>query len=821
MEKIKIKISGKEILCNEGESILNAARANGVFIPAICYLSCSSPTVACKMCMVETDGKRVYACNSKVKEGMEVVVHTEEIDKERRAIMQAYDVNHPLQCGVCDKSGDCELQNYTHFANVTSQEYSLKDDYKALNSWGKAVYDPNLCIVCERCVTVCKDKIGKSYIKTIKRDGDMPDGAYKDSMPKDAYSVWTRFKKFLIGPSGDGDCADCGECTSVCPVGALSIGHFQYTSNVWELTKIPSTCTHCANACPITYEVKQEGIGGDKKRVYRIKSDWNFATLCPAGRLAFDVNNQEVTKDKEAFNATIAAFKEAKVINFSGNISNEEAYLLQSFKEKFNYKIVCDDVYDFSLFLKEFSKISGNLGGGSQKSITKSDVVICFGGALSYDMPVITHSINNAMKQNKGSTLAYFHTMKDKVANNFVKAASLICANYKARSEEAFALLLADILIENKPEILKEQIEKYAFSFEKEIEKEVKKTIKVPLLDENGNALLDEEGKEKFEEKQEVEKVKEKISVPSSKLVEYCGISQEILDSFKKAISLDKNISLIVGFDIYATKNAKNIARILGMIEAFSNVKITLLPPCTNALGIALLCDLDKDAQGYSIGYNTKGNYKIGSGEYNHLKMPYLNEQEGTLVSVDKRVVPLSPATPYHGYELNDIAIALGFEERDLVDYTEDLPRNKGFKSIKYDDLGYGFANNGDEIRGYLLDSNYTKEEVALDSIILEELPSLNLYARNPVSHFNKMTLQSKFLDSKNGLQLTSELMKKWNINAGDKVEITFSNGKVLVSEVVLDDDFEGDFGALGVCDIDALEYFSFGRYDNAIIKAL
>lgn len=823
MNQIKIKIEGQEILCYEGESILEVARANDVFIPAICYLSCCSPTLACKMCMVEADGKRVYACNAKVKADMEVIVNTPEIEKERKAIMQAYDVNHPLQCGVCDKSGECELQNYTHYVGVKSQEYTMKDDSKVFNRWGKTAYDPNLCIVCERCVTLCKDKIGKSYIKTTKRDGDMPAKEYKEIMPKDAFGVWTKFKKSLIAPSGAGDCQDCGECASVCPVGALSIAHFQYSSNAWELTKIPSSCVHCANTCPLTYEVKQQGISGNKKQVYRVSSDWNFATLCPAGRLAFGVNNQAIKKDLEAFNTTIAAFKEANSISFKGNISNEEALILQRLKEYFGYRLVCDEVYEFAQFVHKFSTLCGNLGSATQKSITQSDLVICFGGAMSYDMPVITHSINNAMKQNKGATLAYFHTAEDKVANNFVKPANLIKGIYKPQSEEAFALLLASLCIpENKqPQSLKEQIERYAITTQKTIQKEVKKKIKTPLLDESGKALLDEEGKEKFEEKEEVSITEETITLESSKLIEYCGCNLESIETLRDNLKNAKHISLVVGFDVYRTRKALNIAVILGMIEEFSSVSIMLLAPSTNALGIALICNLDKEVKGYSIGYNTKGHYKIGTYEDNALRMPFLNEQEGTLTSIDKRVVPISPATPYYGYELNDIALALGLNEENTIDYTPQLPVQMGFKSVLYDDLQYGFANDGTEIRGYLLTQHFLKGAEEVCAVELEPLKTYNLYARNPVSHFSRQTLQSKLLASKKGLQLSLELAKKWNLNAQDKVEIEFDNGNAILSEVILDSDMEGSIAALSVCDLEEREFFTSSRYANATIKVV
>ena len=246
MSKITITINGQTLSCNEGESILQIARREGIEIPAICYLSGCSPTMACKLCMVDIDGKRNYSCNSKAKDGMNIQTHTPEIIKERNAIMQSYDVNHPLQCGVCDKSGECELQNYTLKMQVSTQEYHIKESYKPHKSWAKAVYDPNLCIMCERCATTCKDNLGEAKLKAQKADLEPLDSAlWKDSMPKDALSVWSRKQKALIDFVSDTPCFDCGECISVCPVGALSTDDFKYKANAWELKKIESTCIHC------------------------------------------------------------------------------------------------------------------------------------------------------------------------------------------------------------------------------------------------------------------------------------------------------------------------------------------------------------------------------------------------------------------------------------------------------------------------------------------------------------------------------------------------------------------------------------------------
>jgi NADH-quinone oxidoreductase subunit G len=337
MAEITIKIDGKEVKAKDGEYILNVARENDIFIPAICYLTRCSPTLACRLCVIDVDGKRAYACNAKAKAGVEVVTVSDDLIAEREAIMNVYDLNHPLQCGICDQSGECELQNYTLEMGVSSQNLSIKDTYKPTKDWGLIKYDPALCIVCERCTTVCKDMIGDSALKTVKRGSDAIDAQFKESMPKDSYAVWNKMNKFLIGATkGDSlDCSYCGECVSVCPVGALVSSEFQYTTNAWELEQVPSTCAHCSMGCQIKYESKHTSIDNIEKKLYRVTNEFHYVSLCGAGRFGFDFQNSSAKKDDEAFKKAVEAFSKANSVKFNSYITNEEALILQKLKDIF------------------------------------------------------------------------------------------------------------------------------------------------------------------------------------------------------------------------------------------------------------------------------------------------------------------------------------------------------------------------------------------------------------------------------------------------------------------------------------------------------
>ena len=681
MSKVTINIDGKDIQTEAGEYILNAARANDIFIPAICYLTRCSPTLACRICLVEADGKQVYACNAKAKDGMQIVTSTENIEKERRAIMEVYDVNHPLQCGVCDQSGECELQNYTLEMGVDSQSYSIKDVHRVAKDWDHLHYDPGLCIVCERCVTVCKDMIGDTSLKTVPRGSDAIDSQYKETMPKDAYAMWNKLNKSLIGLTSGGemlDCTKCGECAAVCPVGALVDTHYIYTTNAWECEQIPATCGHCSAGCQIYYDVKHTSIDSNEPKIYRVTNEWNYVSLCGAGRYGFDYQNKVQGKDTAAFAKAIEAFKKADTITFTSTITNEEALILQKLKEKFGYKLINKEAKSFQDFLKEYSEISGTMLWGSDlKEVHNSDFVVSVGMAIKSDNPNARYALNNSMKMNKGAGL-YFHPVKDPVIEGLGK--NIVTIYHEALKEEAVLYLLLDLFGDKQK--LPAEIVTYLESFHSKekitvtevVKEKVKEIVKVTKVDETSGEEIEVEEEKETTISKSVEK---EVEVDKNALYDIVGLPEKFDETLQKLLKKKEKFALMVGPDFYTHPNRKNLARLTALIEKYTPFKLVAVPPLTNSLGVALICELDEEKGSFTIGYNTDGDFVLSALGDGDLDMPAINQQEGTLTSVNKRVNPTNQAIPYRGYELNDIANALGLERELTVDYTKELPQEK------------------------------------------------------------------------------------------------------------------------------------------------
>ncbi len=693
---ISITIDGKECKGTFGETILEIARANGIYIPTMCYLTKVLPIGSCRMCVVEVDGIDgfILSCQEKAIDGAIITTNNSELYKERQNIMKLYNVNHPLECGVCDQSGECELQNKTMEFGLSEQNFTAKEVSKPVQNWGYVSYDASLCIMCEKCVRVSTEITGDEALK-------VKFGGYSSTIENVKQD-----KKF----------ATLGEAAAVCPVGALVDTHFKYSANAWELSKIPSSCPHCGGGHDITYEVKNG-------KIYRVSNEAEFSTMCSASRYAFDFANEGVTKDKEAFSRAIEAFKSAKTIIFSNEISNEEALILQKLKEKMGYKLISHEARAYQRFMNAYSSITGkSLYSGDLNSIAKSRAIIVLGTKVNDDAPLVKYSINQASKH-KRARVCYMHPIEDSNISNIVTQ----FIKYEPLSEEGVVALLADTLLRDK---------------------EVPANIK-ELLDELDIGNLSAES----------------------------NIGEEELEELSKSLLKKSGYSLIVGADLYSHPRAENIAKMVALIEKYTDFSVVVIPPAGNGMGISLVCELDDEIEGATIGYNVQGDFTLSAMGEGDLDMPSLIQQEGTLTSINKRVVPINVALDYGGYILNDIANALGLYTQFTIDYTKELPTQKGFKSIEFDSLPNSFDITGVENRGYILD----RVEVAIDESIddeieFDEIDGAVIYNCNPQEHFSPFTAKSKILPNKANLLGSQQFATASKLKDGDIVKFEINN---------------------------------------------
>ncbi|MEA3370733.1 MAG: 2Fe-2S iron-sulfur cluster-binding protein [Campylobacterota bacterium] len=423
---INFKIDGISVAAAQGESIIEVARSVGAYIPTMCYLPKTTPNASCRMCSVEVKGQNgfVLSCNTPPVEGIEVITDSEALYTERQNIMKMYNVNHPLQCGVCDKSGECDLQNKTLDFGLDEQTFAVRDQARKKKKWGVHTYDPGLCIMCEKCTAACNEIIGAEalYIKP---------GGYKSEIDINMKS-----------------CIECGECIAVCPVGAMASTDFKYVSNAWELNKVPSSCAHCSSACALYYESKHIGIDGLERegKIYRVTNDADFTTLCGAGRFGFDYENIGVVKDEKAFISAIEKFKSAKNVMFNSTITNEEAYLLQKLKSRLGFNLVNDEAKKFQSFMRAFEETAGeSLYNATLADVEKSDFIVSVGSSLASDNPMVLFAIAKAVNH-KRAYVSYIHPVKDANISNLVTQ----FIKNEVGSEEAALAMIADAFVEDK-----------------------------------------------------------------------------------------------------------------------------------------------------------------------------------------------------------------------------------------------------------------------------------------------------------------------------------------------------------------------------------
>ncbi len=731
---INFTIDGRPVSAAEGETILNVARREGIYIPTMCYLEKTNPAASCRLCVVECEGVEgmVLSCQTPPTEGLAVTSDNARLHEERTNIMRLYDVNHPLECGVCDKSGACDLQNKTMEFGVDAQHFTAKDQPRHNNHWGLINYDPSLCIMCEKCTHVCNEVIGDDAIELLF-------GGYKSTVvPKNSDTL---------------DCTFCGECIAVCPVGALISSDFQYTANAWELTRIPSTCAHCSAGCALEYEVKTYGAGRPgEERIFRVTNNFEFTTLCGAGRFGFDYDVR-ASKDPAAFEAAVSALEKADAVRFPSIITNEEALMLQRLKETRGIRLYNEDARRYKVFMDAFRSVEpSEKVFATTDSLKESTGIIVVGSRIATDNPGVRYAMTTAARHH-GSKIAYMHPMEDTLLQNVVTQ----FVKYEVGTEEGVLALLAKTLLEQAE------------------------------LTKKAQAFLD--------------------SLDEGYLSAESNVGEEELETLRRSLQRSKNNTLVLGSDLMGHPRAENIAKIAALIARYGDFKVLVAAREVNTVGAAAICDLDIDEGGSAVGYNAPGDFVIGADETADLVTPALNQQEGTVVSLNRHLLPLNAAVGFDGYELNDLANALGVGKTHTIDFTAELPEDAGFRGIAFDDLENFHSPLGEDRRGYRL--ALPKAKVTSQPDEVDELPEFNgtvVYRCDPVLQFNAFTARtSQLSDAAGALTGSEQFATAARIADGDRVTIVRAGGEytrefkldtTLKGTIALEPTFDGGFSA-------------------------
>src|SRR5580692_6589278 len=245
-DQIHLTIDGRAVTAAPGTLVINAAKAVGIEVPSFCYYDGLTLQAACRMCLVEVE-------------------KTPQVHEARRGTLEFLLTNHPLDCPVCDKGGECELQDMTFRYGMGESRFLEQKQHVDEQQWSPVVfYDKPRCILCYRGFRICDEGMGVNALGVINR------GSISEIAPNHFDHL---------------ECDECGACIDICPVGALTSGAYRDKTRPWEMHHVGTICTHCSDGCKTTLGVRNNEIIRGNNRDH---SGINGEFLCVKGRYAFD-----------------------------------------------------------------------------------------------------------------------------------------------------------------------------------------------------------------------------------------------------------------------------------------------------------------------------------------------------------------------------------------------------------------------------------------------------------------------------------------------------------------------------------------------------
>jgi len=411
-ELIKVTINAKDFQVPKGARLIDVCRENQFDIPSFCYYADLALQASCRMCLVRIEKmpKLQTSCTIICTDGMVVTTQSEEIEKAQRSMLEFLLANHPLDCPVCDRGGECELQELTFdWGSLEELFIEQKNAQPEKYLSPMVANDPQRCILCKRCTRVCDEWMGEDAIEAGNRGANTVIGTY---------GGWL-------------NCSQCGNCIEVCPTGTLLDGTYRHQARPWELTQTISTCTYCSDGCQMSLGSR----GGELMRVVardRYVNGLNGEFLCIKGRFGHPfVNHEErirtpliryqkggrlipATWDEairftaQKLDTAVAAHgNNSLAVVGSPRLTNEALYCLRKFAtevvETENYAVA--DAFSLKPFFE-------NLGGplATHHDIRQAKTIVLIGGEPEELQPLTAKQIRQAVR-NGGAKLILINSL--------------------------------------------------------------------------------------------------------------------------------------------------------------------------------------------------------------------------------------------------------------------------------------------------------------------------------------------------------------------------------------------------------------------------
>jgi NADH-quinone oxidoreductase subunit G len=397
---IKVTINAKDFQVLKGARLIDVCRENQFDIPSFCYYADLALQASCRMCLVRIEKmpKLQTSCTIICTDGMVVTTQSEEIEKAQRSMVEFLLANHPLDCPVCDRGGECELQEMAFDWGNLEERFTEKKNAQPEKYLSPMVAnDPQRCILCKRCTRVCDEWMGEDAIEAGNRGANTVIGTY---------GGWL-------------NCSQCGNCIEVCPTGTLLDGTYRHQARPWELTQTVSTCTYCSDGCQMSLGSRS----GELMRIVardRYVNGLNGEFLCIKGRFGHPFVNHEkrirtpmirykkggrlipATWDEairfaaQRLDAVVTAHSnDSLAVVASPRLTNEAIYSLRKFATEVvrteNYAVA--DAFSLKTF---FENLAGPLA--THHDIRHAKTIVLIGGEPEELQPLTGKQIRQAVR---------------------------------------------------------------------------------------------------------------------------------------------------------------------------------------------------------------------------------------------------------------------------------------------------------------------------------------------------------------------------------------------------------------------------------------